>query len=105
MLLATGQFLAADSSISFALWSVGADSGKSIVTLIVSILLGFAVIIFSISMVVFSKFQSLFSALIPMIFIIHAPSAVATRSVGEKLSPFPLLSTGASVWICVFDLK
>src|SRR5699024_10964087 len=105
MLLVTGQFLAADSRISFAFWSVGAVFGKSIDTLIVSILLGFAAIIFSISIVVFSKFQPLFSAFIPMMVIIHEPSAVATRSVGEKLSPLPLLSIGASVWICVFDLK
>ena len=32
-----------------------------------------------------------------MIVIMQAPRAVATRSVGEKLSPRPWLSTGASV--------
>src|SRR6266480_3105487 len=37
------------------------------------------------------------SALIPMVVLIQLPSAVATRSVGENASPFPLLSVGASV--------
>ena len=34
---------------------------------------------------------------IPMIVAIQVANAVATRSVGEKDSPFPSLSTGASV--------
>src|SRR5438552_8817601 len=42
------------------------------------------------------------SALIPMVVLMQVPSAVATRSVGEKASPLPLLSAGASVGI--FDL-
>src|SRR6266550_8405724 len=37
------------------------------------------------------------SALIPMVVLIQVPRAVATRSVGENASPFPLLSAGASV--------
>src|SRR5437879_8058245 len=37
----------------------------------------------------------------PMIVLMHAPSAVATRSVGENASPLPLLSVGASV--AIFD--
>ena len=40
--------------------------------------------------------ECLFAA-IPIIVAMHAASAVATRSVGEKDSPFPSLSTGASV--------
>src|SRR3982750_3790804 len=39
------------------------------------------------------------SALIPMVVLMHVARAVATRSVGEKASPFPLLSLGASVEI------
>src|SRR5256714_5652755 len=39
------------------------------------------------------------SALIPMVVLIHVARAVATRSVGEKASPLPLLSVGASVGI------
>jgi len=35
--------------------------------------------------------------MIPMIVAMHAAKAVATRSVGEKLSPLPSLSIGASV--------
>lgn len=40
---------------------------------------------------------SFLSATIPMIVAIQLPNAVATRSVGENVSPFPLLSMGASV--------
>jgi hypothetical protein len=36
-----------------------------------------------------------------MIVTIQQAKAVATKSVGEKLSAFPLLSNGASVIICV----
>jgi hypothetical protein len=36
-------------------------------------------------------------ATIPMVVSMHVPRAVATRSVGEKASPFPMLSFGASV--------
>src|SRR5215469_9366549 len=39
------------------------------------------------------------SALIPMVVLMHVARAVATRSVGENASPFPLLSLGASVEI------
>src|SRR6187401_1824033 len=39
------------------------------------------------------------SALIPMVVLMHVARAVATRSVGEKASPLPLLSLGASVAI------
>jgi len=37
------------------------------------------------------------AATIPITVIMHVPSAVATRSVGENASPLPWLSTGASV--------
>ena len=39
------------------------------------------------------------SAVMPMIVRMQVASAAATRSVGEKASPRPWLSTGASVWI------
>ena len=41
--------------------------------------------------------RSRFFALIPIIVKIHEARALATVSVGEKPSPFPLLSIGASV--------
>jgi hypothetical protein len=34
-----------------------------------------------------------------MVVLMHVARAVATRSVGEKVSPLPLLSLGASVEI------
>src|SRR5437773_681569 len=43
------------------------------------------------------------SAFRPMVVLMHVPSAVATRSVGENASPLPLLSVGASVAIFDFD--
>src|SRR6185295_4529873 len=43
------------------------------------------------------------SALIPIVVLMQVPSAVATRSVGEKASPFPLLSVGASV--AIFEVE
>src|SRR6516164_1291445 len=43
------------------------------------------------------------SALIPMVVLMHVARAVATKSVGEKASPLPLLSLGASVEI--FDCE
>src|ERR1700677_2224489 len=36
-----------------------------------------------------------------MVVAMQVPSAVATRSVGENDSPFPMLSTGASVSSCL----
>lgn len=44
-----------------------------------------------------SKEIPFLSATIPMIVAIQFANAVATRSVGENVSPLPLLSTGASV--------
>ena len=44
-----------------------------------------------------------FRAVMPMIVSMQLASDVAVRSVGEKASPFPLLSFGASVMMIVFD--
>lgn len=44
-----------------------------------------------------SKEIPFLSATIPIMVAIQFPSAVATKSVGENVSPLPLLSTGASV--------
>jgi hypothetical protein len=44
-------------------------------------------------------------ALIPMMVNIHEPKLVATVSVGEKVSPLPWLSTGASVISVVDEAK
>src|SRR5215471_13975937 len=45
------------------------------------------------------RFTPRSSALIPSVVLMHVARAVATRSVGEKASPLPLLSLGASVEI------
>ena len=58
----------------------------------VSVLISLVVSIFMPSRLI----ECLFAA-IPMIVAIQVANAVATRSVGEKDSPFPSLSTGASV--------
>lgn len=70
---------------------------------IASILLGFAAIILWTVAVVPSIWMSWFLALIPMIVSIQDASAVAQRSVGEKASPLPWLSVGASVIIIFPD--
>ena len=64
---------------------------------------GAEVISFVVSTFIPSRSMACRSATMPMIVIMHAPSAVATRSVGEKLSPLPWLSTGASVTSVVPD--
>ena len=56
-----------------------------------------ALISFVVSMVIPSSLTEWRLAEIPMIVAIQVANAVATRSVGEKDSPFPSLSTGASV--------
>ena len=69
-----------------------------IVDLSAAILLGVSVLIsFVVSMVIPSSLTEWRLAEIPMIVAIQVAKAVATRSVGEKDSPFPSLSTGASV--------
>ncbi len=50
-----------------------------------------------VSIVISSKVMECLLAAIPLIVAIQVANAVATRSVGEKDSPFPSLSTGASV--------
>ena len=56
-------------------------------------------VLISLPMVTVVPFRSIpwRSAAIPMTVIMQFATAVATRSVGEKLSPLPWLSTGASV--------
>jgi len=56
-----------------------------------------ALISFVVSIVIPSKVMECLLAAIPIIVAIQVAKAVATRSVGEKDSPFPSLSTGASV--------
>ena len=63
-----------------------------------TILRGVSVLIsFVVSMVIPSSLTEWRLAEIPMIVAKQVANAVATRSVGEKDSPFPSLSTGASV--------
>ena len=69
-----------------------------IVDLSATILRGVSVLIsFVVSIVIPSKVIECLFAAIPIIVAIQVANAVATRSVGEKDSPFPSLSTGASV--------
>ena len=56
-----------------------------------------ALISLVVSTVIPSNDSECLLAAIPMIVAIQVAKAVATRSVGEKDSPFPSLSTGASV--------
>jgi len=56
-----------------------------------------ALISLVVSIVMSSRLIECLFAVIPMIVAIQVANAVATRSVGEKDSPFPSLSTGASV--------
>lgn len=55
-----------------------------------------AISLLTLALMPFSSIPS-FSALIAITVMAHAASPEATRSVGEKLSPRPLLSFGASV--------
>ena len=56
-----------------------------------------ALISFVVSIVIPSRLTECLLAVIPIIVAMQAARAVATKSVGEKDSPFPSLSTGASV--------
>ncbi len=56
-----------------------------------------ALISFVVSIVIPSKVMECLLAAIPIIVAIQVAKAVATRSVGEKDSPFPSLTSGASV--------
>src|SRR3954463_5672457 len=66
--------------------------------------LGSAFIFFSTSTLIPSRSKPMLRALMPITVSIHVASDVANRSVGEKRSPLPLLSVGASVskadWDC-----
>ena len=69
-----------------------------IVDLSATILRGVSALIsFVVSTVIPSNDSECLLAAIPMIVAIQVANAVATRSVGEKDSPFPSLSNGASV--------
>ena len=56
-----------------------------------------ALISLVVSIFMLSRLIECLLAAIPIIVPIQVANAVATRSVGEKDSPFPSLSTGASV--------
>jgi len=63
-----------------------------------TILRGVSVLIsFVVSIAIPSRLIEYLLAAIPIIVAIQAARAVATKSVGEKDSPLPSLSTGASV--------
>ena len=94
---ATGQFRAVFSIIVFVLES--ADFENSIFTTISTILLGLSPIIFFTEDLVFVKSYFIFLETIPITVKIQDDKDEATKSVGEKASPFPLLSVGASVTI------
>ena len=69
-----------------------------IVDLSATILRGVSPLIsFVVSIVIPSKVMECLLAAIPIIVAIQVAKAVASKSVGEKDSPFPSLSTGASV--------
>ncbi len=69
-----------------------------IVDLSATILRGVSALIsFVVSIVISSKVMECLLAAIPIIVAIQVAKAVASKSVGEKDSPFPSLSTGASV--------
>jgi hypothetical protein len=59
--------------------------------------LGFEAITFSISAEILPTAIPLLSAVIPINVIMHVAREVHNKSVGENASPFPLLSSGASV--------
>ena len=65
--------------------------------IIFPILLGSATIILVTSTLAPSMAIDIDSALMPIVVIMQAPRPVAIKSVGENLSPLPLLSVGASV--------
>ena len=94
---ATGQFRAVFSIIDFVLESV--DCENFIFTSISTILLGLSPIIFFTDEVVFVKSYLICLETIPITVKIQDDKDEATKSVGEKASPLPLLSVGASVTI------
>lgn len=60
--------------------------------------------IFVISTVGFPMLMPCVFAAIPIMVVMQLPNAVASKSVGENVSPLPLLSTGASVNKMLLDL-
>ena len=94
---ATGQFRAVFSIIDFVLESAVFEN--SIFTTISTILLGLSPMIFLTDDLVLAKSYFIRFEIIPKTVKIQDDSDEATKSVGEKASPFPLLSVGASVII------
>ena len=86
--MCTGQVWAARSS--FCLFSGLRECGTWILTFRLAILLG-GVVVISFSTVAVVPAMSIFNvrAMMPIAVSMQVPSAVATKSVGEKLSPRP----------------
>lgn len=94
-LSATGQVLAAFSNIVISFFvNFPLMSNTMSMALIFR---GDALIVFTTESSQCSKFIPCFSAAMPIMVSAQLPKAVATKSVGEKFAPLPLLSTGASV--------
>ena len=98
---ATGQFRAAFSSIDLVLGS--AYTKNSTLTTISTILLGLSPIIFFTEDLVFVKSYFIRLETIPNTVKMQDDKDEATKSVGEKASPLPLLSVGASVTILLLE--
>ena len=83
--------------MSHALSSWARSLGRLTTTSSFATLRGFAAIVFSTLPDIPETSIDLDSALIATIVMMHVSIDVASKSVGENDSPFPLLSTGASV--------
>ena len=101
---ATGQAFATVSNSFLSLSDMSID-GICRSTITSDIRLGLDTMILVISEVTPVISIPLSRALMPIIVIIQLGSAVATKSVGEKASPLPLLSVGASVIIRLVDFR
>ena len=91
------------SVISHDLSSMVMSEGRLTTTSNLATLRGLAAIVFSTLPDILDTSIPLESARIATIVIIHVSIEVASKSVGEKDSPLPLLSTGASVISCLPD--
>lgn len=103
-LRATGQVCPISTSFS----RLSGESGQNFMrmsTLISAIRRGAEAIIFSTSASILSIFISRALAAIPIVVRIQVARDVAVESVGEKDSPLPWLSTGASVTISVPEAR
>ena len=89
MLYITGQVWAVLSRIAFCFSSTTRVSGNSNMTLTPAIRRGSGFMILRIDSFMPRRSTCRSRALMPMVVAIQAPRAVATRSVGEKRSPFP----------------